>query len=194
METIIKDKLNIKIDKDEILRQLHMEQDNECVGEALNLIEAAAKLAEPKGVFREVFIDTYDDNCIIINGTRFESPTLCLKFKKAKRIFVFVVTSGMELYEWSNTIKDMLENYWVNMTNQNIVISAQKMLEKIIIDEFKVDHLNKVSPGLVKDWSMSEQNKLFDLMEGATESIGVKLTESSLMIPTKSLSGIFYAD
>ena len=47
-----------------------------------------------------------------INGIRFESPTLCLKFRNTKKVFIFVVTSGMELYEWSNTIKDMLENYW----------------------------------------------------------------------------------
>lgn len=194
METIIKDKIDIKIDKDEILKQLHMEQDNQCTGEVLNFIEAAEKLAKPKGVFREVFIDANDNKSIVINGIRFESPTLCLKLRNTKKVFIFVVTSGMELYEWSNTIKDMLENYWANMINQVIVISAQKVLERIIKDEFRVDHLNKMSPGFVKDWSISEQNKLFDLMEGATESIGVKLTGSSLMIPAKSLSGIFYAD
>lgn len=194
METIIKDKIDVKIDKDEILKQLHMEEGDEYISEVLNLIEAAEKLAKPKGVFREVSIDANDNTSIVINGTRFESPTLCLKLRKAKKVFVFVVTSGMELYEWSNTIKDMLENYWANTINQVIVISVQGVLERIIKDEFKVDHLNKMSPGFVEDWSISEQNKLFDLMEGATESIGVKLTESSLMIPVKSLSGIFYTD
>lgn len=160
----------------------------------INLIEVAEKLAKPKGVFREVSIAVNDTNFIVINGTQFESPTLCLKLRKYKKVFVFVVTSGMELYEWSNTIKDILENYWANMINQVIVISALKELENVIKYEFKIDHLDKISPGFVKDWSISEQSKLFELMEGATESIGVKLTESSLMIPAKSLSGIFYED
>ncbi|HEY5586243.1 MAG TPA: vitamin B12 dependent-methionine synthase activation domain-containing protein [Ruminiclostridium sp.] len=194
MGIIIKDKIDIKIDKDEILKQLHMEEDNEFIGEVLNFIEAAEKLAKPKGVYREVSIDENDNNSIVLNGTRFESPTLCLKLRKVKKVFVFVVTSGMELYEWSNTIKDMLENYWANMINQVIVISAQRALERIIKDEFKVGHLNKISPGFVEDWSIREQSKLLDLMEEATEAIGVKLTESSLMIPAKSLSGIFYED
>jgi hypothetical protein len=194
METIIKGKINVKIDKDEILKQLHMEEDDEFTGEVLYFIEAAAKLAKPAGVFREVSIEANDNNSIIITGIRFESPTLCIKLKNVKKAFAFVVTSGVELYEWSNTIKDILENYWANMINQVIAISAQRELERMIKDEFKINHLNKISPGFVQDWSISEQSKLFELVEGATESIGIKLTKSSLMIPSKSLSGIFYED
>lgn len=194
MRATIKDKIDIILDKDEILKQLHIKEDNECIDEVLSLIETAEKLAKPKGVFKEVAIDFNDNNSIFINNTKFESPTLCLKLEKAKKVFVFVVTSGMELYEWSTAINDMLENYWANTINQVIVISAMKVLERIIKDEYNLNHLNRISPGFVEDWSMSEQNKLFGLMEGATETIGVKLTESSLMIPTKSISGILYAD
>ena len=194
MDTIIKYKIDVKIDKDEIFKQLHMEEDNDCMCEVLDLIKAAEKLSNPKGVFREVFISANDNNSIVINGTRFESPTLCSKLIGSKKVFVYVVTSGMELYEWCNSISDMLENYWANIINQVIVISAQKVLEDSIKDEFKVNHLNKMSPGFVEDWSMNEQNKLFGLLQGSTDSIGVKLTESSLMIPIKSLSGIWYAN
>ena len=194
MNPIIKYKIDIKIDQEEIFKQLHMEKDNDCIDEVLVFIEDAERLAKPKGVFREVKISSNDGKSIVINGIQFESPTLCSKLIGIERVFVYVVTSGIELYEWCNTISDMLENYWANIINQVIVISAQKSLEDSIKDEFKVDHLNKMSPGFVEDWNMNEQSKLFALLEGATDSIGVKLTESSLMIPTKSLSGIWYSN
>jgi len=45
-----------------------------------------------------------------------------------------------------------------------------------------------VSPGYC-GWDVSEQQKLFSLVNDMR--IGIKLTESSLMIPIKSISGLW---
>ncbi|MBN1902577.1 hypothetical protein JW926_14730 [Candidatus Sumerlaeota bacterium] len=50
-----------------------------------------------------------------------------------------------------------------------------------------------MSPGSLKDWPLEEQIPLFSLLGDTRESIGVSLTESLLMTPTKTISGIWFA-
>ena len=55
------------------------------------------------------------------------------------------------------------------------------------IDKLGWKHTNRYSPGYC-GWHVSEQQLLFPLFEGHT--CGVRLTDSSLMLPIKSVSGI----
>ena len=55
------------------------------------------------------------------------------------------------------------------------------------IDKLGWMHTNRFSPGYC-GWHVSQQQLLFPLFQGHT--CGVKLTDSSLMIPIKSVSGI----
>jgi hypothetical protein len=47
-----------------------------------------------------------------------------------------------------------------------------------------------MNPGSLDDWPLSEQITLFQLLGNPLEAIGVDLTESMLMIPNQSVSGI----
>lgn len=47
-----------------------------------------------------------------------------------------------------------------------------------------------MSPGSLEDWPVSQQSALFSLLGDTQHAIGVQLTESCLMVPTKSVSGI----
>jgi hypothetical protein len=49
-----------------------------------------------------------------------------------------------------------------------------------------------MSPGSLKDWDLNGQRPLFSVLGDVKGSVGVYLTESLLMIPAKSLSGIFF--
>ena len=55
------------------------------------------------------------------------------------------------------------------------------------IDKLGWHHTNRFSPGYC-GWNVSEQQRLFPLFDGHT--CGITLTESSLMVPIKSVSGI----
>ncbi|MGE5222062.1 MAG: vitamin B12 dependent-methionine synthase activation domain-containing protein, partial [Omnitrophica WOR_2 bacterium] len=52
--------------------------------------------------------------------------------------------------------------------------------------------LAAMNPGSLEDWPLSEQNSLFALLGDVTETTGVRLTDSMLMQPTKSVSGIYF--
>jgi hypothetical protein len=49
-----------------------------------------------------------------------------------------------------------------------------------------------MSPGSLPDWPIQAQRPLFRLFGDAAESLGVQLTDSMLMIPSKSVSGICF--
>ena len=56
------------------------------------------------------------------------------------------------------------------------------------IDKTGWKHTNRFSPGYC-GWHVSEQQRLFSLFPTANPC-GIRLTDSSLMIPIKSVSGI----
>ena len=49
-----------------------------------------------------------------------------------------------------------------------------------------------MNPGSLADWPIEEQKPLFRLIGDVEVAIGVKLTKNYLMIPTKSVSGIYF--
>ena len=63
------------------------------------------------------------------------------------------------------------------------------------------DHLKQIyalektafmAPGSLPNWPIGQQKPLFKLLGDVKSSIGVELTESLLMLPAKSVSGIYF--
>jgi hypothetical protein len=50
-----------------------------------------------------------------------------------------------------------------------------------------------MSPGSLADWPIREQRPLFSLLGDPEQAIGVKLTDSFLMIPNKTVSGLRFS-
>ncbi len=48
-----------------------------------------------------------------------------------------------------------------------------------------------MSPESLKDWPVEDKGALFAILGDVEGSIGVRLSESTLMIPGRSLSGIY---
>ncbi len=49
-----------------------------------------------------------------------------------------------------------------------------------------------MSPGSLNDWGIEEQSPLFSILGDVETAIGVRLNESFVMVPNKSLSGIYF--
>jgi hypothetical protein len=47
-----------------------------------------------------------------------------------------------------------------------------------------------MSPGRVPYWPLTQQRPLFELLGNPKDTVGVRLTQSCLMVPNKSVSGI----
>ena len=49
-----------------------------------------------------------------------------------------------------------------------------------------------MNPGSLDGWPIEQQVELFNLLENKNKDLGVELTESFLMVPQKSVSGILF--
>jgi hypothetical protein len=49
-----------------------------------------------------------------------------------------------------------------------------------------------MNPGSLQNWPITQQNELFSIFRNVEALIGVRLTQSCLMIPLKSVSGIYF--
>jgi hypothetical protein len=72
------------------------------------------------------------------------------------------------------------------------VVAARKYLEDHIKQRFGFNRLSSISPGSLNEWPIGEQKKLFSILGDVEGWIGVSLNESCLMVPRKSISGVFF--
>ena len=106
---------------------------------------------------------------------------------------LFICTCGLEYEAYQQRLKaenDMVRVFIADALGSVIAEKCADEMEKNLqesIEKLGWHHTNRFSPGYC-GWHVSQQQKLFPLFKG--ETCGVRLTESSLMLPIKSVSGI----
>ena len=115
------------------------------------------------------------------------------QLKGAEAYAFFICTAGVEYEAFQERVKkegDMVRVFIADALGSVIAEKAADQMELSLqenIDKLGWHHTNRFSPGYC-GWHVSQQQLLFPLFKG--ETCGVKLTESSLMLPIKSVSGI----
>lgn len=124
----------------------------------------------------------------------FEMGNIILRQLRGSEAFaLFVCTSGLEFETYQHRLKeqgDMVRVFIADALGSVIAEKCADQMEKALqesIDKLGWKHTNRFSPGYC-GWHVSQQQLLFPLFQGHT--CGVKLTDSSLMVPIKSVSGI----
>jgi hypothetical protein len=157
-----------------------------------NLLEVANPLISAQAVYEVCYVNETFEDVVIIDGIRFSSQVLRKNLDRVGKVFPYVVTIGERLEERAGACTDLLDQYYLDNIGNIALVKARKHLEDHLCSAFAVDCLSYMSPGSLVDWPLEEQRPLFSLLKGAEESVGVQLTESLLMIPKKSVSGIFF--
>jgi hypothetical protein len=101
-----------------------------------------------------------------------------------------VATCGTELHEWAAAHDDILLRYYADGIGEVALRGALALLQAHLVEQFRLGRTATMSPGSLPDWPIQAQRPLFALLGHPEESIGVQLTDSLLMVPTKSVSGI----
>jgi len=181
----------VSLDFEEIKRRLHMEQRGDW-GPGQSLIETAQSLISAKAAYKVCFIEAKREGAIVIDGIRLTSKVLRKNVDKAERVFPYVITIGNKLEEKSRACEDLLEQYYLDTIGNVALHLARKYLEDHLLSTYALGGLSYMSPGSLHDWPIENQRPLFSILGDVEASIGVRLEENFLMIPTKSLSGIYF--
>jgi hypothetical protein len=191
MDTKILENIPFKVDLDELMQRLKIDDDDDR-HVVMSLLEKAESIGMPKAVYGETFIESREEDVVVLEGISFRSRILSVNLEKVHRVFPYIVTSGTELEEWSASLEDMLESYWADTIKEMILYSAIEYFLKYISENYPIGKISVMNPGSLEDWPLKEQEGLFKLLGDPYRHIGVRLTDSCLMLPVKSVSGIIF--
>lgn len=116
------------------------------------------------------------------------------QLQDATLFLIFTATVGEEFDLWMEQLKregDMLKVYIADAIGSALVEKVADLMEADLqsrLDSVDLHHTLRFSPGYC-GWHLSGQKELFSLFPSSTPC-GIRLTESCLMLPIKSVSGV----
>ncbi|MFA9392106.1 MAG: vitamin B12 dependent-methionine synthase activation domain-containing protein [Prolixibacteraceae bacterium] len=129
-----------------------------------------------------------------LDGERFFlGKTVFNLLKKAESLALFACTAGEGIANASKKLMDngdFMEGYIADTAGSVIVEKAMDLIQNKLKESVRISGkfiTNRYSPGYC-DWSVKEQHKLFSFLPPTF--CGITLTDSSLMQPIKSVSGM----
>ena len=187
-------KIPVKFDLEKVLKDLKVSarvQANQ-IELVKKLIEIAIALISPKAVYKVAYVENKADTTVDINGVQFKSRVLRKNLDKVERVFLYIATIGKKLEDKAASTKDLLEQYYLEEIANLTLDYTIEYLEKYLKTKYRIEQLSTMEPGSLKDWPITQQKELFSIFGNTQKIIGVSLTDSFLMIPRKSVSGIFF--
>jgi len=159
--------------------------------ERMRELTLEAEARRGAAVYGNRVVDCVTGDDIAIGDVAFRARPLSRLFKPGMTIYPYVATCGREMAEYGVGLTDPLERYWWDIIMQGAVGAARKALFAAIEREAGYAPTS-VSPGSIEMWPINNQPSLFALIGDVEGMIGVTITESFLMLPLKSVSGICF--
>ena len=181
----------LKYDLRETARYLgykHGVEPHELICELLD--EAYGELCEvvnPRYIFKEY--DFYKtDEGITVDGIEFKSQKLLKHLKDSTSVILFSATLGHGVDELIHkySIEDIVKAAVVQAVSSSMVESFCDIACDELKEQIKGNHRPRFSPGY-GDLSITHQKEFFSLLP-VEEKLGVSLTKSFMMMPTKTVT------
>ncbi|UCC76788.1 MAG: hypothetical protein JSW37_00050 [Anaerolineales bacterium] len=192
MDAIVLDRLPFELDMKVLRQRLRIASVSPYLGDLRHLLDEARAVARPKALYRVAFVEAKQDDYVVIEGVRLCSRVLRVNLGDAHRVFAYVATCGMELGQWCSSQSDLLRQFWAETIAEMALRGAIEALRQHLADRYHPGSLSSMAPGSLADWPLEEQRALFTILGNTEKLVGVRLTDHMLMIPIKSLSGIFF--
>jgi len=178
-------------------RSVRFDDLDEAQVEADRLFDEASKALRPKVLFRELFIDRHETvdalPSVTIGEQRFIGKAL-YALEDVHRVIAYVATCGSGMESFDPSSWDMLAPYWLDSIKNQALGAARRRMLEYCKERFGIAKPLSLNPGSgnVDIWPIEQMQGLFSLL-GGSDLIGVKLTESSLMVPNKTIAGLLFA-
>lgn len=189
MKLYINTDVKVELSLEEAMNILHVQEDFE--EEFEEIFQECMKIAKPKYSFCEAEASVEED-CTKIGGYAFNSRILRINMQGLKRAFPSVATCGRELYDFSRSRDDILEQFWVDGISEILLGKAAAVMRDEIMKVNGGHKIRAISPGSLGDFPIIEQPKLFAQLGDPFETIGLELTKENLMLPYKSCSSFYF--
>jgi Vitamin B12 dependent methionine synthase, activation domain len=181
-----------EIDFPALQTALRVREGSEDESELRAMAAEICSVAQPKAIYAMAFIEARGEDFVVVDGVRFTSRVLRVNLDGAHRCFPFVCTSGREAEAWAEAQEGFMRRFWADALNQAVLHAAALAFQSHLQERYQLGPVSVMNPGSLEDWPLREQRSLFSLLGDVREAVGVELTKSLLMVPTKSVSGILF--
>lgn len=169
---------------------LHVHEDD--MEEFEEVFTKILPVIRPKIYFGREEILENDGRNVKIGDQVFKSRVLGVNLENVKEVYPYIMTSGLEAYNFANSFDDELYKFWAHQTCEIALKRAASSAFEQVKQILGKEKLYAMNPGSLSAWPISEQEPLFNLLGDVYEKTGVSLTPTYLMIPVKSGSGIWF--
>jgi len=187
------DNIPVKLDPGEVLKRLRLGDKSQHIENSVQqIIEIVRPIVRPKAIYEVSYVDNKNEDSLDVGGTRFTSRVLRVNLDKIERVFPYIATCGSEVDEITIPSEHLMENFYLDTIKGMVLGSAISYLKDYLTRNYALGQVTHMNPGSLDDWPVTQQKELFSIFGNVEDCIGVKLTESYLMIPLKSASGIYF--
>ena len=183
-----------RLDMDTLLARLHLDKESKDAKDIEHLMESVAPVIKPKAIYEVSYIQYKGCDTVTMGGVTFTSRVLRVNLDKVERVFPYIATCGRELEKIVAATDDLMRRFWLDTVKDMALRSSLKYLSNYLKRRYALGQMSTMSPGAgSRDlWPIEQQKQLFSIFTNVEDLIGVKLTDSFLMIPNKSVSGIYF--
>ena len=195
MKTFLGQHFPINLEAAPLLKKLKIDADpeDEDFQSFSRMLDEARSIARPKFAYGIAAVEEKGTDSVIIEGRTIRSKLVRQNLDQTHRVFPYIATCGSELDNWSRAYTDLLENYWADeIKNRALQLAIMSMRQTVKETYFAGQDLSQMSPGSLPEWPLPEQAFLFDLLREEAAAMEVRLTDSFLMVPSKSVSGFYF--
>jgi hypothetical protein len=192
METLTD--IPFSVDTDSLRAQAHVDAGSDDDAELQSLADLAQRNGRPKAAYAASFVDSRDGDVMRIGGIAFASRTLARNLESVERVFAMVATCGHEMDQVVEAQGDLLRGFWWDLIKGQLLGTANRHLSDHLHRKFRLGKTAVMRPGSgdAAVWPIEQQRGLFSLLGDVEGAIGVRLTDSFLMVPNKTTSGILF--
>jgi hypothetical protein len=190
----ILDKIPFKVSVPALLSALRLPADTEYLSELKELAASADAVARPKSAYEISYIDGKTEDSVEFSGVTFKSAVMRKNLDKVERVFPYIITCGKELDGVSIPAGDFTKAFWLDTIKGMALGAAREFFRAHITKTLALGKVSSMGPGSgpKEMWPIEQQKLLFSIFGDTEKLIGVKLTESFLMVPNKTVSGILF--
>lgn len=190
--TTLFDDLALDLDPKAAVKRLRLGRTRDPEARVRDAIRRVTELAEPRALVAAHAVGERGEDWVEVGGARLRSRVLARHTQGAARAFPYLVTLGPRLEEEVSRTTDLLEQYCLHEVGNLALSRAREEVRRRVAEAQGLPRLSSLAPGSLADWPLIEQRGLFGLLGDTEGLLGVRLTESCLMIPRKSLSGLMF--
>jgi hypothetical protein len=194
MPAIVLDSIPTSLDPEEFRKLTHIDLSAPSVKTVADQLSSALPIARPKAMYKVCYIEERSDEEVELEGIRFSSAVMSRNLREVQRVFPYIVTCGGELDSIAVSPDDVFAGYMLEGLKEMVLRQAIDHFKNHLAETYGLDtqRMSTMNPGSGNRevWPISQQRELFRLLGDVEASVGVRLTDSFLMTPNKTVSGI----